>query len=215
MAGNPEQIPVPPERLKRQPDLRRDRPSELWRLHWEDDPSSSSEPANPGRWRFDAPHGEYPVTYANCERHHIFVEVYGDTDDHREIQPNQADRRISLASLDRPLKIVDLGDAETLACLRIDSRVYTTLDYPRTQLWSKALHDSLPDADGIRYPGRKAGREDNFCLFLSRCGNALSWNPIGTIASERPLVLAACKKFDITPRIYLEAPPGEAWPREN
>ena len=213
MAGNLDQIPLPPEALKRHPNLRLDHPAELWRLHWESDPSSPGA-KNPGRWRFDAPQGEYSVTYANCERHHIFVEVYGDTEDHRDIQPDQADRKISVASLDRPLHLVDLGDAETLAHLRLDSRVSTTVEYSRTQLWSRALHDFLPHADGIRYPGRKAGREDNFCLFLDRCKDAITWKPVGTIATERALVLRACMKFDITARVYLEGPPGEAWPSE-
>jgi hypothetical protein len=213
VTGNLDQIPLPPKAVERPPDLRLDRPAELWRLHWESDPSSP-EPKDPGRWRFDAPHAEYPVTYANRERHHIFVEVYGDTDDHREIQPDQADRKISVASLNRPLRLIDLGDAETLAHLRLDSRVSTTIEYSRTQLWSRTLHDSLPYADAIRYPGRKAGREDNFCLFLDRCKDALVWNLVGTIATERALVLSACMKFDITARVYLEGPPTEAWPSE-
>lgn len=214
MAGTLDQIPVPPERLEHLPKLHSERPAELWRLHWEDDPSSP-EPKDPGRWRFDAPHGEYAVTYANCDRQHIFVEVYGDTEDHREIQPNQADRRISVASLSRSLRLVDLGDAETLARLNLDSRVCTTLDYGRTQLWSRALHGSLSDADGIRYPGRKAARKDNYCFFLDRCRDALSWDLVGTIASERSLVIGACTKFDITPRVYLEAPPEEPWPKSE
>jgi len=193
------------------PKLRVDRPAELWRLHWEEDPSHP-KPKDPGRWRFDAPGGEYPVTYANCDRHHIFVEVYGDTEDHREIQPDQADRRISCGSLKRPLRLIDLGDAETLSRLRLDSRICSTTTYRRTQLWGQAIRGWMPLAEGIRYPGRKAGRKDNFCLFLDRCADAVEWEPVGTIASERDLVLNACIKFDILPRVYLEPPAAEPWP---
>jgi hypothetical protein len=214
VAGNQDQIRLPPERLGRRPVLRADRPGELWRLHWEEDPSIPRQ-ANPGRWRFDAPKGEYPVTYANGERHHVFVEVYGDTDDRREIAPDQADRKISSGSVGRDLLLVDLGDAETLARLELDGRINTTLEYGRTQLWSRFLHDGLDQADGIRYPGRKAGREDNFCLFLDRCGDAITWDRVGTIAGERALVLNACVMFDITPRVFLEPRVDESWPADD
>jgi hypothetical protein len=212
VAGAIDRISDPPEALSgAPPNLRADRPAELWRLHWEDDPSSP-EPKDPGRWRFDAPHGEYPVTYASGEQLHAFVEVYGDTSNHREIQPDQAERRISVGSLNRGLQLIDLGDAETLARLRLDSRIYTTLEYPRCQLWGRAFRRWLRAAEGIRYPGRKAGREDNFCLFLDRCRDALDWHPVGTIATERTLVLRACQKFDIVPRVYLEPGIEPSWP---
>jgi hypothetical protein len=142
----------------------------------------------------------------------VFVEVYGDTDDRREIAPDQADRKISSGQARRDLLLVDLGDAETLARLEIDGRINTTLEYDRTRRWSKALHDGVGDADGIRYPGRKAGREDNFCLFLDRCGDAIAWDLVGTIADQRALVLKACLKFDITPRVYMEPKAAEPWP---
>lgn len=202
----------PPKVLPgRPPNLRTELPAEFWRLHWEPNPNDPKL-RNPGRWRFDAPHDEFPVTYANFERHHIFVEVYGDTENRREIAPDQAERKISVATATRELGLIDLGDAQTLSRLRLDGRISSDLDYSTTQLWSHALHDWFPAADGIRYPGRKAGREDNVCLFLDRCAPALQWREIGTIASQRSLVIRACQMFDIIPRVYLEGPPEARWP---
>ena len=212
MPGDIDQIPYPPDELPgRRPRLRTERPKELWRLHWESDPSQPT-PHNPGRWRFDAPDGAFPVTYASLERHHTFVEVYGDTDDRREIQPNQAQRKISAGTFSRNLRVIDLGDAETLARLSVDSRICTTVEYARTQLWGQKMHKWRDDADGIRYPGRKSGRSDNLCLFLDRCADALQWTPIGTIASERELVMRACHMFEIVPTVYLLPAPGPDWP---
>lgn len=207
-----DQIAYPPDDLPgRPPRLRTERPKELWRLHWEDDPNHP-DPRNPGRWRFDAPGGTFPVTYASLEKHHAFVEVYGDTDDRREIQPNQATRKISTGSLTRNLRVIDLGDAETLARLGVDGRICTTILYARTQLWGEKMRSWCEDADGIRYPGRKSGRTDNLCLFLDRCASALNWTPVGTIASERELVLRACQMFEIIPTVYLLPAPGADWP---
>lgn len=205
-------IPYPPDELPgRPPALRDDRPAEVWRLHWEKNPN---KPAvhNPGRWRFDAPAGEFPVSYANEERHHVFVEVYGDTDDRRIIAPDQANRRISVAKLTRTLRVVDLGDARALSRLGVDARICTTIDYPRTQAWCVKIRELCPDADGIRYPGRKAGRADNRALFLDKCADALDWTEVGTIATERDLVLRACEMFEIVPAVYLTPAPSDAWP---
>jgi hypothetical protein len=96
--------------------LREDQPEKLWRLHWEDDPNVPDRHAS-GRWRFDAPNGSYPVTYANLSEQHVFVEVYGDIDDDQLIE-RQADRKLSYATLRRPIQVVDLGDSEILRSLR-------------------------------------------------------------------------------------------------
>lgn len=57
----------------------------MWRLHWEDDPRQPRRYPS-GRYRFDAPRGEYPVTYGNRDQLATFREVYGDT---RLIGPEQ------------------------------------------------------------------------------------------------------------------------------
>jgi hypothetical protein len=191
-----DEIPWPPPKLPGPaPKAAFYLPDRLWRLHWEEDPNSP--PRYPsGRWRFDAPDGAYPVTYANISEHHVFVEVYGDVDEFQIIE-EQAERKLSYAESSRPLALVDLGDAEVLRALRIDLRICTTVDYERTMAWSKQLREWLPDADGIRYLGRKGGREDNVCLFLDRCAADILWTPCGTLAENEKLVLEASDMFDL------------------
>lgn len=207
----PEQIPPAPARPPgRLPKLRVEQPKELWRLHWESDPNRP--PRRGPRWRFDPPAGDRPVTYTNLERHHIFIEIYGDTTDRRVITPDQAERRISCATVARPLALVDLGDAQTLQRLHTDLRLTSSIDYESTRDWGQRIYEWLTEADGIRYPGRKAGRSDNVVLFLDRCEDALDWEQLGTIATERTLVMAACRMFDIVPLVYLAPAPAKRWP---
>jgi hypothetical protein len=190
-------IAWPPAALPgKRPKLRPDRPDVLWRLHWEEDPNDP--PRYPtGKWRFDAPDGSYPVTYASTSELHVFVEVYGDIDDAQIIE-DQAQRRISSATLNRPVDVIDLGDAATLRDLKLDGRVATTRDYTRTMLWSQRLRQWLPEAEGIRYLGRKGGRDENLCLFLDKCADALDWTPYGTLADNEDLVLRASDAFNLT-----------------
>lgn len=194
----------PPHKL---PDIRPDRPPELWRLHWEADPNKPT-PANPGRWRFDAPLGEWPVTYVNASKFHVFAEVYGDNGD---VAPDQLQRKISCAHLKRDLRLVDLGDARWLRALKIDSRICDTVDYRCTQRWAARLRSWLHEADGIRYPGRKAGRADNYCLWLDRCADALEWTPHGILGEQEYLVLVACEMFSLSPRLFLQTQ-AHRWP---
>jgi hypothetical protein len=176
--------------------LREDQPEKLWRLHWEDDPNLPDR-HSAGRWRFDAPDGSYPVTYANLSKQHVFVEVYGDIDDAQLIE-RQAERKISYATLRRPIQVIDLGDSETLRALKVDLRICTTVDYQRTMQWGQRLREWSPHAEGIRYLGRKGGREDNYCLFLDRCAGALDWTCCGTLVENEALVLEASDKFNMS-----------------
>jgi hypothetical protein len=193
---NPDVIPdAPADPPGRLPRLRSERPAELWRLHKEEDPNlPKSYPR--GKWRFDSPTGRYPVTYANVSKHHVFAEVFGDVDDAQIIE-DEADRKLSWVAFTRSIQVVDLGDAEVLRALKLDLRVSTTIDYPRTMRWSDRLHDWMRDAEGIRYLGRKGGREDNYCLFLDRCADALDWRRCGTLIENEELVLEASDMFDL------------------
>lgn len=194
---NPDAIPWPPVGPPGPlPDLRNDQPGALWRLHREGDPNFPPRYAC-GRWRFDAPDGAYPVTYASLGKLHVFAEVYGDIDEAQIIE-NEAGRLVSVAKITRQIRVIDLGDASVLRALKLDLRISTTIDYPRTMLWSKRLRDWFPEADGIRYLGRKGGREDNFCLFLDRCADALEWTSLGTLADNEALVLQAGDVFNMT-----------------
>ena len=207
-------IPDAPARLPgKPPRLRREQPDAIWRLHKEADPNRPRRYPR-GRWRFDAPNGEYLVTYGNVSKHHAFAEVFGDVDGPQIIE-GASGRRLSCATFKRPLQIVDLGDARVLRALRLDLRVSTTIDYARTMRWSERLHAWLPDADGIRYLGRKGGREDNYCLFLDRCADALEWTFHGDLAANEELVLEVGEMFelafDFTVRKASDTPPPR-WP---
>jgi hypothetical protein len=178
----------------------------LWRLHWEVD-LRRPRVHEPGRWRFDAPDGQYAVSYGNVSAEHAFVEVYGDLDDgFNEIAPSQADRRISSMTFSRKLRVVDLGDAALLRAIGADLRIATDTDYRVTQLWGERIHAWWAHADAIRFPGRKAGRRDNFCLFLDRCVDAIEQEGHGTLAENEELVLRACELFGLVPRLIFEAP---------
>lgn len=191
--------PFPPESPPASlPELARVEVLAGWRLHWEEDPRDP--PAHPnGRWRFDAPRGEYRVTYFNLDPYAAFAEVYGDM---RSIAPDQAARTLSTMWAERELGVVDLDSAETLAALGLDLRISASVDYERSMAWSRALHDWYPKADGIRYLGRHAAKHLNFCLFLDRCADALGFEPEGMLADLRPHVIRAADAYNLAPRMF-------------
>ena len=165
----------------------------IWRVHQEPDPRTP--PRYPtGRYRFDAPAGQYPVTYGNVDRLACFAEVYGDR---RQILADQATRSLSLLIARRPLRLVTLDEARVFLALELDARINTTRRYDRTQPWSLALHTWLPDADGIRFSGRKAGTLPNYCLFLDRCADDLDLYTQGQLRDLRAIVLAAADRYSL------------------
>jgi hypothetical protein len=161
--------------------------SAAWRIHSEPDPRNP--PSYPrGKWRFDAPDGEYGVTYCNLDPYAAFAEVYGDT---RSIAPNQAGRSLSTIWSERALQVVTLDNSETLAKLDLDLKISTCTEYSRTMAWSKALHRWYPKADGIQYLGRHATTRLNLCLLLDRCAGVLDFETEGRLGKLRSRVLRA------------------------
>lgn len=192
-------VPRPPTRRPDDaPDPVDDELGEVWRLHWEPDPRRL-DPPSPGRARFDAPAGEYAVAYANADPYGCFAEVYGDQ---RSIAPNQAGRRLSVIRAERPLKVIALDEGKTLSGLKLDLGISASVDYERTMLWSKSLHDWYRDADGIRYLGRRATKKLNYCLFLDRCAKSLSLETKGTLRDLREHVLCAADAYSLAPRLF-------------
>lgn len=197
-----DRLPDPPATASAGPDLIEEAVS-IWRLHWEADPLRPRRyPA--GRYRFDAPAGEYPVTYGNRDRLACFAEVYGDTG---KITADQATRRLSLLSALRPLRLVALDEPPVWRRLGLDGRIGTTKAYPVTQHWSQALHDWLPAADGLRYASRHAGQHLNYCLFLDRCGADLQVLPQGELQDLRPIVLFAAETYVLSCYLTWRLPP--------
>lgn len=166
----------------------------LWRLHWEPDLLKPSvHPA--GRWRFDAPAGEYQVTYGNTDAGACFAEVYGDTS---LIPSTDGGRQLSLLWARRPLQLITLDEGPTLAALDIDGSIATTRDYAITRAWSEALHAWYPHADGIRYLGRKAAKCLNYCFFLDRCGNDLEARTLDTLDGLAAYVQVAADRWSLS-----------------
>jgi hypothetical protein len=173
----------------------------LWRLHGEAGPLLKKG-ANPGIYRFDAPAGQYPVTYANQDRLGVFGERFGDTG-----WIKNADRGIRLSRLTprRPLRLLPLDLAPTQRAFGIDARVCVSRRYDATQRWGFAFHQWYPEADGIRYTARLAGPHLNLCLFLDRCAGDLEVLTIGALASLPMDVLRAGADYDLAIEWFLPA----------
>jgi len=171
-----------------------------WRLHWEPNPIRRKRHKR-GLSRFDAPRGEYGVTYVNEDRMAPFAEVYGDV---RVLTKSEAPRRWSRIWSKRPLRILRLDEEGVAAAFGLDLRVATELDYERTQAWSAAWHGWYEDdaIDGIRYLGRKAMRHLNYALFLDRCGADLAYETEGKLIEMWSDGLRACARHRIVPELY-------------
>ena len=127
------------------------------------------------RYRFDAPHGEYPVLYACTSPLGTFAEVYGDRA--RRIGEHEGERYLVRVVPRAPLPLVDLTDVRLLASLGLDERISVGDDYATCQAWAHALWRGLPKIAGVRYRARKAGATvANVALFLDRCGTHVT-NP--------------------------------------
>lgn len=194
-AGANDLLPEPGDHLEPPRELE-SRTIEAWRLHWEADIRSPKR-RNPGVYRFDAPKGEYSVTYASTAREGCIAECYGKT---KRIASKQADRRLTMLTTDRPLRIVALDLAKVQKALGLDARIATAEQYATTQRWSRWLHDNT-DADAIRYVSRQDDEKQNFCLFLDRCADALTLHPEGTLKALRREVLQMADRYDIS--VYL------------
>jgi hypothetical protein len=188
---NPDALPEPPDSPPRSLPSLAEELVTVWRIHAEADPRTPRRYPT-GRYRFDAPRGEFPVTYGNHDQLVTFREVYGDT---RLIAAEQGARQLShLASL-RPLRLVRLDDPAILDALdpRLDQRLCTAKQYATTQRWSAALHRWYPRADGVRFPSRHSVATGlNYCLYLDRVvPTDLHWTCLGTLSALRSLVLYA------------------------
>ena len=192
-------IPLPPGRPPdRLPPLAVQPPRASWRIHADAHPLEV-RPHPTGRFRFDAPAGQYPVTYVNLDRQACYAEVFGDI---LEIPPWAGSRRLSQIRWTRPLHLLALDRAEVLNAFGLDLNVCSSLDYARTRAWSRAWHEWYPQADGIRYLGRHAVEQRNVCLYLDRCGGDLEADLEGLLQDLRHDGLIAAYKYDLAPRLF-------------
>jgi len=175
------------------PDLYRDESGLLWRVHGEPDPLNPPTYAR-GRFRFDAPAGEFPVTYANVDHGACFAEVYGDR---KQVPADHGERRLSSIFAHRPLKVIALDEGPVLQALGTDNRIATTTDYDVTMEWSFALHQWFPEADAIRYQGRKATAQLNYCFYLDRCFDDLETRLFGPLKELERLVQTVAARWSL------------------
>ncbi len=187
-----DRLPEPPERLPVPFDLMEEEIS-TWRLHWELDPLEARHYPT-GRYRFDAPSGEYAAVYCNAGRLAVFAEVYRDV---RLIDENQKSRRLSRIFSESSLGFVPLDDPGVQKRLGLDGRIGMSRQYPTTQAWALAFHRWFPEADGIRYLSRHAGENRNYCLFPERCVGKLRVEEHGEISTLRKVVLLAADKYHL------------------
>lgn len=193
----------PPDPL---PDLETDPSGLVWRVHEEPDPLSP--PTYPsGKFRFDAPAGQYSVTYANVDQGACFAEVYGDRQG--LIPKDHGGRYLGFIFATSPLSVIPLDESSVLQRLGLDGRIATTTEYAVTQQWSLALHDWFPDADAIRYLGRKATKKLNYCFFLDRCMSDLSYRRLDRLDALETLVGTIAARGGL---VYEGFAPGGSWP---
>ncbi len=187
-----DRLPEPPENLPDPFELAEEEVS-AWRLHWEEDPLEARRYPT-GRYRFDAPSGEYATLYCNADRLAVFAEVYGDV---RLIDENQRGRRLSRISSEGSLGLIPLDYPGVQKRLGLDGRIGMSRQYPVTQSWALSLFRWFPEADGIRYLSRHASEARNYCLFPERCARRLRVEGHGEISTLRETVLLAADTYHL------------------
>jgi hypothetical protein len=187
------------------PGLPSDETGLLWRVHEEDDPLDP--PSYPrGKFRFDAPRSEFPVTYANVDHEACFAEVYGDRG---LIPPDHGGRWLSALFARREFKVIALDQGPVLRALGLDGNIATFID-PVTMEWSLALHNWFPDADALRYLGRKATDRLNYCFFLDRCAGDLEVRQLGRLENLESVVKTVAARWSLVFPGF--DPSAGAWP---
>lgn len=187
-----DRLPEPPEHLPDPFELAEEEVS-AWRLHWEEDPLEARRYPT-GRYRFDAPSGEYAALYCNADRLTVFAEVYGDA---RVIEAGQRERRLSPIVSGENLRLVPLDDPGVQKRLGLDGRIGMSKQYPVTRRWALSLLRWFPEAEGIRYLSRHAGEARNYCLFPERCAQKLAVEQHGEISSLPSNVLLAADRYHL------------------
>lgn len=195
-------LPGPPGTLPSITLLRWD--ADLWRIQNSDQVRYGTYPTP--RYRFDAPHGEYPLIYACDSALGTFAEVYGERA--RRLGIDEGQRYLVHFMPRAPLWLVDLHDIQLLATLRLDERISVGDNYRACQAWALAFYRQLPQASGIRYRARKAGATvSNVALFADRCGELLDIaTDTDRLESRATLVLRAAAVYNLIVKFPLKAP---------
>ena len=168
---------------------------DAWRLQRGGHPLDI-ESYSAGKYRFDAPGGEYPAPlYANTYRLGCFAEVFGDAGVIEA--PEIRMRSLFRVRSTRALRLLTLDDGGVQKAFRLDSRICDTKVYEVSRAWGLAFHGWYPEADGIRYISRHASPHLNVCLFLVRCVDAIRAEEVGRLVDLAKTVAAARREYHL------------------
>ncbi len=170
-----------------------------FRIEWRSDPLGVTAPY-PGRYRFDAPDGGYPVTYACSSELGCFAEVFGDT---KLIEERDGERRVVRLTSRRRLRLLALDDGATLMRLALHARICVVRPYALPQAWSGALHEWYPRLDGLRYVSRREPSAANVCLFLDRCKDAITVEDRGRVRDDLDRLERVVDRYPIANTLLL------------
>lgn len=124
-----------------------------------------------GRYRFDAPHGEYGVLYAAADVHSAFVETFG------------------WRTGERVIDLVDLA-AAGLTRLGADARLSAGESYATARRWALALWRHPAQPDGLHYRARHD--PSRYCIALyDRAAPAVVAVTLGALAAPEHAALLA------------------------
>lgn len=198
MVSGPPRLPLPPATLP--PITPILWTTDLWRI--QNGTAIVGRTYPEPRYRFDAPHGEYPVLYACASQVGTFAEVYGDRA--RRLGEYEGERYLVRLVPRAPLPLIDLTDVRLLASLGLDERISVGDDYATCQAWALALWQGVPEIAGVRYRARKAGATvANVALFLDRCAEHLAGSPDDAhrLAESEAIVLEAADVYNLVVKI--------------
>lgn len=150
-----------------------------------------------GRYRFDAPAGEFGVLYAGKDEHCAFVETFGHSLDIRVVTMDELRRcERSRLTVNRPLRLVGLTGAG-LARLGADNRLCTG-DYLLAQRWACALWRHAEAPDGLYYRSRLDPARQCGAIF-DRAEAVFTASSLGTLTDlhHRPLLASLLDTYGI------------------
>ena len=135
-----------------------------------------------GRYRFDAPAGQYGVLYCGDDPYCAFIETFGhDTGINVVSLGDLRARTLARIELRRPLSLVDLTGAG-LARIGADNQLCDG-DYTVAQQWALALHDHPDQPDGINFRSRHDPSHLCTAVF-DRAKDALTATTLGSLADS-------------------------------
>jgi RES domain len=106
-------------------------------------------------YRFDDPKAEFGVLYAGTDEECAFLEtlVRVPKSKGRVLRSDLRIRSMSTLETVKPLRLVDLRDHH-LAQLRLDSRIFSQVDYTVPQQWARAFYEHSDPVDGLIFNSR-------------------------------------------------------------